>query len=326
MNRSKKIIEEIGVNRIKVNESMARHTTFKIGGPARLYFEAERIDDLLLAVKAARRLSVPYFILGGGSNLLVSDKGFDGLVIKNNTKKIQIHALSGKVKQGTVNLEDIFVETESGVPFNQLVRFTLDEDLSGLEYFLGQPGTVGGAIFINAHFMKKSIFVGDLVASAKIFTPENSLEEVDKSYFRFGYDESRIKKTHDIVLSVIFRLTKADKKTLWEKGMDSLEFRKKTQPSLPSAGCIFQNIKKGDAIRIGTPNYSCSAGFLIDQCGLKGRKEGNVMISQQHANFIVNCGEGKASDVKRLIDKAKEEIFKKFKVSLVSEVVFLGDF
>lgn len=108
--------------------------------------------------------------------------------------------------------------------------------------------------------------------------------------------------------------------------MESLEFRKKTQPTLPSAGCIFRNIKKSDAIRIGTPSYTCSAGYLIDQCGLKGRKEGNVMISDQHANFIVNCGSGKASDLKSLMEQAKSAVLKKFKVELAPEIFFLGDF
>lgn len=326
MDKFKIAIEELGANRVKLNEAMARHTTFKIGGQAKLYYEAGTINDLVSAVKIAREKDVPYFILGGGSNLLVSDKGFDGLIIKNNTNKIQILALSGKVNKGTVKLGNIFVEAESGVPFNRLIRFTLNEDLSGLEYFLGQPGTVGGAVWINAHFQRKNIFVGDFVVSAKILTPENSIEEVDRSYFRFSYDESRIKKTKDIVLSVTFKLKKGDKKMLWERGMESLEFRKNTQPSLPSAGCIFRNINKSDAIRLGTPEYTCSAGYLIDQCGLKGQKEGDVMISEQHANFIVNCGNGKATDVKKLIEEAQIAVANKFNVKLVPEIVFLGDF
>lgn len=326
MDKFKRLIEVLGESRVKLNEPMTRHTTFKIGGPAGVFFEAATQNDLILAIETTKKQNIPYFIIGSGSNLLVSDEGFNGLVIKNNTKKIQIHALSGRVDKGIVNVNDVFIEAQTGVLFNQLIRYTLDEGFSGLEYFLGQPGTVGGAIWINAHFTKYKVFVGDLVVSAKVLTDKGLIKNVRKSYFNFGYDKTRIQKNNDIVLSVIFKLTKADKKLLWEKAMRSLEFRKKTQPTLPSAGCVFQNIKKADAIRIGTPNYTCSAGYLIDQCGLKGKKEGDVMISREHANFIVNCGNGKARDVEKLMLEAKMTVAKKFKISLIPEIVLLGEF
>jgi len=326
MDKFKKLIEALGTSRVKLNESMTHHTTFKIGGPAGVFFEAGTQNDLILAVETTKKQNIPYFIIGSGSNLLVSDKGFTGLIIKNNAKKIQMHALSGKVNKGIVNVNDVFIEVQSGVLFNQLIRYTLDEGFSGLEYFLGQPGTVGGAIWVNAHFLQFKVFVGDFVVSAKIITDKGLIKNVRKSYFQFGYDETRIKKTNDVVLSVIFKLKKGDKKILWEKAMHSLEYRKKTQPTLPSAGCVFKNIKKADAILLGTPNYTCSAGYLIDQCGLKGKKEGGAMISDQHANFIVNYDNAKACDVKKLMEVMKSEVRKKFHIELVPEIVLLGDF
>jgi UDP-N-acetylmuramate dehydrogenase len=281
---------------------------------------------LILGVKVANEFHFPYFVLGGGSNLLVSDAGFNGLVIKNSIKKITILALSGKVQKGNIDVRDVLVEVQSGVPFNQLVRFALDEGLSGLECFLGIPGTIGGALWINAHFQKENMFVGDFVVSAEILTTGSEIRRVEKGYFRFQYDKTRLKTTQDTVLSVIFKLKKGDKKILWQKAMESLNFRRISQPTLPSAGCVFQNIRNADAIRIGTPNYTCSAGYLIEQCGLKGKKEGGVAISNQHANFIVNTGNGKASEVKRLMEVMKQAVFKKFRLILIPEIVFLGDF
>lgn len=320
------IIEQLGINRVKNDEPMTKHTTVKIGGPAKIYYEAQTTEDLIRVVRICIENSSPYFVIGGGSNLLFSDKGFDGVIIKNSSNKIQLQGFSGKINKGEVSVNDVLVKSDSGVPFNQLIRFTIDESLEGFEYFLGQPGTVGGAIWINAHFMKQNVFIGDYVFSAEILTPKGEIKKVENTYFNFKYDDTSIKKSKDIVLSAVFKLHKGNKEELWQKGMESINFRKKTQPNFPSSGCTFQNIKKEDAMRLGTPNFTCSAGFLIDTCGLKGKKEGGAMISDQHANFIVNFDNANASDVKKLMEVMKNEVSKKFHIDLIPEVVLVGDF
>lgn len=297
--RHKTLEEKLGRGRIKVNEPLSLHTTFKIGGPADFFYEANSPAELEKAVTLAKELSLSYCVLGGGSNILVSDEGFRGLVIKNKSYGIKILSFKGKIKNQHSEIEEVLVEVDSGVPFNRLVRFTLEEGLDGLAEFLGLPGTVGGAVAVGAHWSNKR--VPDLVVSQK---------KIDKT-----------------IISVVFKLKKADPQSLWQVARESIDRRQKKHPQkMFSAGCIFQNIKKSDAARLGTPKLTCSAGFLVEAAGLKGRKINEIQVSPMHANFIVNLGQGKAIDVIELIRVIKEKIKEKFGVELKEEIVKIGEF
>lgn len=321
-------LKQIFAKRLKENEPLAKHTTFKIGGPARFYFEAQNQEDLLLAVRTCFVQKIPYFILGGGANLLVSDQGFEGLVIKNKTEKIKVLKYQGKVAsfpRWQTQLDLVLIEADSGVILNKLVRFTLEEGFAGLECFLGLPGTVGGAIFMNAHFQDQ--FVGDRLGKAKILTPQGEEKEVAPSYFRFGYDQSILQKTGEILLAAIFKLKSSPKEILWQKAMTALKRRLATQPQgLPSAGSVFKRISQVEAWRLGTPNFTQSAGFLIEACGLKGKKIGQAQISPSQANFIVNLGRAQSSDVVELISLAKQKVKEKFNLDLEEEIIYVGNF
>lgn len=324
----KQFVETIGINKVKCNESMALHTTFKIGGPADVYYEAETTQDLIRAVKLALSLELPYFVFGGGSNLLVSDKGIRGAVIRNKSKNIKVLRFKGKLKEGKREVDEVYVAADTGVAVNYAVRFTIEEGLKGLEVFLGLPGTIGGAVWNNSHFRQpKNEFVGNLIHSAKILDETGKIKEVNRDYFQFDYDYSTLQNRNEIVLSVVFKLKSSNKDELWKIASEqSVQKRHTDQPlELPSSGCAFQNIKKADAIRLQTPEGTQSAGYLIDQAGLKGTKSGNAMISQKHANFIVNLGGAKAQDVEALIDKAKKTVKEKFAVDLRPEIVLIGD-
>lgn len=317
-----------GENRVKQNEPMKSHTTFKIGGLSQYYLEVDRIADIIEAVGLSNKLKIPVFILGGGSNIIVSDKGVRGLVIKNNCRKFDIMRVSGRMKNYAegwkIDMDKAMVYAESGALMNQLVRFTIEHGFSGLEYQLGLPGTVGGAIFMNSNFPVKQKYVGDALYKARLLTKEGDAKEVDKSYFRFGYDRSILQDTGEILLSAVFQFEPMDKKVLWERGMEALEYRNKTQPKGVSAGCTFRNISIADAINIRTPNNITSAGYLIDKSGLKGKGIGDAVISDVHANFILNKGKATAEDVTRLIDLIKSEVKKKFGVELYLEVKKIG--
>lgn len=317
-------LREILREKLKENEPLAPYTTFKIGGPARFFFEVQTTEELIKAVVVAQKLKISYFILSGGSNLLVSDDGFDGLIIKNKTDKIRILGYKGSIKQQTSNVKEALVEAESGVLLNRLVRFTLDEGLSGLEYFLGIPGTVGGGIYINAHYKDK--FLGDHLFKAKILTPKGELCEAEQAYFHFGYDRSTLKKSGDILLSAVFKLSgTGEKEKLWQAATEILNERQKSQPQgLPSAGCVFKNITLAQAMRVGTPNHTRSTGFLVEAAGFKGKQIGQAQISPVHANFIVNLGGAKANDVIELMDLVREKVHGKFGITLEEEVVCLG--
>lgn len=304
-----------GESRVGLSELMGTHTTFKIGGPAQVYLELDSIDALVKAVSIARKVDLPVFILGGGSNIIVADHGIKGLVIKNNCRRFKLISMKGKVA---------FVYAESGVIMNQLVRFTIEHGLGGLEYQLGLPGTVGGAVFMNSNFPKKGVYVGDCLYQAKLLASDGGIKEVDRAYFQFGYDKSILQETHEIVLSVIFSLIPMDKKVLWERGMEALQYRNETQPKGASAGCTFRNISIVEALKVPTPNSITSSGYLIDKAGLKGRRIGDAMISDKHANFILNMGKAKGEDVVSLVEFMKDEVFRKFGVHLALEVRTVG--
>ncbi len=310
--------------RIRINESMSAHTTFKIGGPAEYYVDVDIIEDLVTAVKIAKKIGLGVFVFGGGSNIIVADHGIKGLVIKNNCRKFDVIQMSGRIKNGKIDVARSMVMAEAGVIMNQLVRFTIDQGLSGLEYQLGLPGTVGGGVYMNSNFPRKGAFIGDYLYSARLLSSDGEIKEVDKSYFKFGYDKSILQETKEIVLSVVFKMQPMDKKELWERGMEALNYRGSKQPKGASAGCTFRNISIVEAISVPTPDRITSAGYLIDKAGLKGKRIGDAMISDMHANFILNMGNAKAQDVVGIVDLIKQEVLKKFNVHLNLEVKTVG--
>lgn len=309
---------------VKENVVLSGYSTLKIGGVAKYFIEVETGEDLQKAVKTARRSNIPYVILGGGTNTLFCTDIYEGIVIRNKTSKIKLIGFRGSYSKNTSNIKDVYLEVESGVLINRLVRYTLDEELGGLENFFHQPGTVGGAMYMNAHNMWKSDFFGDHVYEATILGSDGEVKKVNQKYFDFGYDKSIIQNTKDIVLSVIVNLEKGQKETLWERAQEVAEYRKRTQPQgVQSMGCTFRNISKEEAFRIHTPEYTTSAGYLIEQAGLKGKKIGGVRISDKHANFIVNESSGTTKDMLQLIALVKAKVKEKFNVELQEEVLLV---
>lgn len=324
MKDKKEMLEKLAGLPVRANEPLKLHTTLRVGGPAEFYIEVDKLEELVKIINAARKLGIPFFILGGGSNVIISDTGIKGLVIKNNCRKFSVLSMSGKIKDKKVDVDKVLVFAESGVIMNQLVRFTIDQGLKGLEYQLGMPGTVGGAIYMNSNFPKEDSYVGDSLHSARILTESGEVEDVERSYFNFAYDHSDIQKNKEIVLSVIFRLESSEKKLLWENGTKALEHRSLTQPKEPSAGCVFKNITLAQAMSVPTPNRITSAGYLIEKAGLKGKRVGDAMISDKHANFIINKGSANAQDIMSLIKLVQNGIFSKFGVKLDLEVKTVG--
>ena len=321
------LTQALGEGRVKKQEALARYTTFKIGGPAEFFFVAQSVAELTKAFLAAKEAKIKFWLLGGGTNTLISDAGLPGLVVKNETREIKIIRQLGQVKNGKSVVNQALVEVETGALINQVVRFTCDEGLGGLEMHLGLPGTVGGALFMNSKWTHPAAYVGDVLYQAKILTPDGTIKLVNRDYFNFGYDQSILQKTREAVVAAIFLLNKEDPGRLWARAHESMAYRKQTQPmGIQTAGCTFRNIAPAQALRIGTPNHITSAGYLIDTTGLKGASHGNARFSERHANFIINQGGARASDVKWLIDEAKARVQEKFGVAIEPEIVLLGEF
>lgn len=315
--------------RLQIKEPLDKYTSLRVGGLAHFFFKAATIDELVKYVLAAQHSRIPYFILGGGTNTLFPDTGFHGLVIRNESTNIRLAGIRGgigKDEKGISAKRRVYLEVESGTPLNRLVRYSIDAQLSGLQSFLGQPGTVGGALYMNAHNLRTNAFFGDCIIGAKILTPTGKIIKVEQKYFRFGYDTSIIQKSKDIILSVVIGLSSGMKDELWSQAQENLTFRINTQPKgVYSAGCTFQNISKSDAMRLSTPLFTRSAGYLLERAGLKGEKRGGVSFSTVHANFIVHKGGGRASDVLELIRVAKKRVKEKFAVTLKEEIVIAGE-
>ncbi|MBI2598986.1 UDP-N-acetylmuramate dehydrogenase [Candidatus Curtissbacteria bacterium] len=320
----------LGPLRVYENEPLSRHTYFKIGGPARLFFEAKSLDDLKLAAATAKENKIPFVILGGGANVLISDKGFNGLVIKNRADGIKLVGLKGTIDKTGTGIKNALVWAASGTPMNQLARFTIDQGLEGLEFLLSVPGTVGGGIKINAHFeVEKGDFLGNHLVSALLLNPKTGeVKNVDSTYFEFSYDHSKIQESGEIVLEAVFRLDRSeDPKDIWQKAMDNVKRRNQEQPvGVACSGCIFRNIEHDDAVRLSTPNLTTSTGYIIDSLGLKGTKVGGAEVSRHHANFILNTGGATASDVIELINLIKAKAKETYGLDLKEEIFLIGDF
>jgi UDP-N-acetylmuramate dehydrogenase len=210
---------------------------------------------------------------------------------------------------------------------NKLVRFTVEEGLSGLHMHLGLPGSVGGALYMNSKWTHPEGYVGDAVYQVRIVNGEGDDVVVPQSYFHFAYDTSRLQTTKDIVISVVFALAAGEKDALWKIATDSITYRRSTQPQgVSSAGCTFRNLSRAEALALATPNLTTSAGYLVDHAGLKDMAVGDAVISPIHANFIVNTGKATAADVVKLIELARDRVFKQFGVRLTEEIERVGEF
>lgn len=289
---------------LQTNIPLKNHTYFKIGGPADLFYPAKTQKQLIKAVKLATKHQVPFQVLGSGSNVLVTDKGFRGLIIKNKTTKIT----SSKAPNSPYTL----IQAQSGLPTNKLIQYTIKNGLKSLASFLGLPGTIGGAIYNNSHHLDK--LIGDYVQKVKVITPSQAIKTYTQKQMDFAYDYSILHQTKDIVLSATFKLKKGNPDNLAKIGKKAVQRRVDTQPiNQPSSGCIFQNITQKQAQKINSPTQS--TGYLIDQAGLKGKTIGGAQISTKHANFIVNQNNATYQDVEKLIKLIKQKIKQKYNLT-----------
>lgn len=291
-------------------EPLAPYTTFKIGGPADLLYNATSADALATAVSAARALGVPWFVLGLGANILVGDRGFRGVVIRNRAVARAIGP-------------DGLVHSESGAVMRDIVLESVLAGWSGLEHYVGIPSTVGGALWQNLHFLspaperERTMFIAEVFESCEILTEEGERRTVGADYVQFGYDDSVFHHRRDIVLSARFQLQRGDPEAMQRTLQENLSWRGARHPWLeihPSAGSIFKKIA------------DIGAGRLVDQCGLKGFRMGGAAISHLHANIVVNLGGATAADVRAIIAHAQAAVAERFGHRLEVEIGFVGEF
>ena len=301
------MITSLRLPNLQHDVALAPLTTYQIGGPADLFVAVHSKDELAAAVLAAREAGVPWFLLGTGANILIGDRGFRGLVIHNRATHTS--------RDGTR------LTAESGATIAELIELTASAGLSGLEHFAGIPSSVGGAIWQNLHFLAldrvRTLFIEDVVESAEILDSAGERRVVDRDYFAFGYDDSRLHHEEIVVLDVTFALAREPETAIRAQAAANLAWRAERQPpveAFPSCGSVFKKIE------------GVGAGRLIDQAGLKGHRIGGAQISPKHANFLVNVGGATARDVLDLAGLARDEVRRQTGYELEMEIGLVGEF
>ncbi|MEI6498372.1 MAG: UDP-N-acetylmuramate dehydrogenase [bacterium] len=295
---------------LKNNVVLKDYVSLGVGGVADYYFEAKNIEDLILAVNTAYFNKIPYFILGGGYNILPSDSGFPGLVIKNNTSNIVFAGDSSEVI------------VDSGVNLGRLINLAAGRDLGGLEFLFGVPGTVGGSICGNAGAFNFEI--SDFVKSVTVLVPKNNEVAIVKhsaSWLNFSYRNSRIKRDYageifrPVILTAKLQLVQRRRDEILKMMQNNLKRKKDTQPmGEKSAGSFFKN---------PGPEKN-AAGYYLEQVGAKKMQVGGAAFSKKHANFLINAKNATAADIKSLADQAKLAVKDKFDIDLREEVEYIG--
>lgn len=307
---------------IQENIPLAQYTTFKVGGLAKFFVVAKNENEIIEALKYAQEKSLEVFVLGGGSNVVISDNGFNGLVVKLENKSVKI--------------EDNILECEAGAVLFEAVKAVAEESLHGFEWAAGIPGTFGGAVRGNA-----GAFWGDMSSNIESVRALNlddenlEIKEFSKEESGFGYRSSLFKKEKGfLIVSAKMKFEKGDRDKSLAEMRDIVEKRVTKQPQdFPSAGSFFQNPIVGNKEIISrfekdigseSRGGKVAAGWLIDQVGLRGKKIGGAMVSEKHANFLVNAGDAKADDIMMLVSYVKQQVRDKMGVQLVEEVQYVG--
>lgn len=293
--------KNLGCKLIK-NEPLKKYTSFKIGGPADLFIFVNNEQNLTALILEIINSNVPYFILGNGSNLLVSDEGYRGVVLH----------LSGDFK--TITLEkDNIISCGAGVSLGKACVFSMQNNLSGLEFAWGIPGSCGGALFMNAGAYGKD--TSSVILEATHIEPSGSVITMSKENMNLAYRQSIYSGNKFIITSLKFKLLSCERNKIKQSMHEIILKRKSKQPlNYPSAGSVFKR-----------PSGGFFAGALIQEAGLKGTRVGDAMVSEKHSGFIVNAGNATCEDVQNLISLIKEKVYLKSGILLECEVKTLGD-
>lgn len=293
-----KLIEEVDKKRVLLNEPMSKHTSFKIGGTADIFVVVNNLEELIYVINVAKEKKVNIFCIGNGTNLLVKDKGIRGITIKLNFKNIEIKG------------EEI--EVGAGVPIPLLAKTAYENSLTGLEFASGIPGTVGGAIKINAGAYGGEF--SDIVENTTYLDENLNLKTITNEEQRFAYRDSIFNKSNDIIISSTIKLKTENKELIKEKMEQNAISRKLKQPlNFPNAGSVFK--RKNRYI----------VAEIIDKCGLKGYNVNDAYVSELHAGFIVNKGNATAQDVLSLIEHVKNVVYKNYDIELELEIKVIGE-
>jgi UDP-N-acetylmuramate dehydrogenase len=289
--------------RVKADVLLAPFASFGIGGPARYFFIARTPTEIIRAVDAARECSIKFFILGGGSNILFDDAGYDGLIIKDECAHFAVH--------------DSSMSAQSGAVVDKMVDAALEAGLEGLEYAAGIRGTIGGAVYGNAGAFGHAI--NEILEKAVLYTRAGEINIVGNNHFRFAYRKSSLSDSGDVVLSVVLRLRPGDRAKLAEIIEERRQFRRERHPvGLGTAGSVFKNLRS-----LEDPQNVTPAGKILEESGVRGLRVGDAAIFEKHCNIVVNMGKATSKDVKTLVGMMEKAAHDKFGIDLKREILYI---
>lgn len=303
--------------KVKTDQLLSKWTTFKIGGAAHYIVSVSETDKIVPLIQFLEQEQVEYMILGGGSNMLVADEGFEGVIIHLKNEQFEVDG-------------DVLV-AEAGCATVAMAQESIKAGLTGFEWGVGVPGTIGGAVRGNAGAMGGEM--KDCVQQVEVYL-EGEVVRLGNEQCEFGYRHSAFKENEGVILRVWLKLEKSENKAGMKQALEHLQYRNKTQPQgWASTGCIFKNYQVaagGDLEQILDSKFDIpkqffdrgliSAGWLIDQAGMKGEQVGQAQVSEAHGNFIVNLGDATAADVRALIERVKQAVYDKFGIELEEEI------
>ncbi len=291
---------------VKRSQSLSAFTTFGTGGDADLFIDVNDAESLASALKLAYELDLPHYVIGGGSNLLIGDRGYRGLIIRNS--------ITGREVKGSE------ISLGGGESLDSVVDLATESSLTGLEFAAGIWGTVGGAVYGNAGAFGSQ--VGSILKWADLIDNKGNMRTEQRDYFQFAYRHSILKTTGEIVARVCFGLSSGDRHEIKRRTDEIRQLRCRKHPVNPcSAGCFFKNIE--DASQ---PNGKLPAGKLLEEVGAKELRVGGAAVFPEHANIIVNTGTASSQDIRKLADILKEKVKKRFQIELEEEIISLGEF
>jgi len=300
------VLQETFKDEIQLDRPLADLNTLGTGGRAKIYMEVTSGEELSRLLRVVNRLKVPFFMIGGGSNLLISDSGYDGLIIRN--------AIAGLEKR------DEEIIAGAGENLQSLVDFATGSNLTGLEFASGIWGTVGGAIYGNAGAYGGDI--GGVLVSAEIADRYGNIRAEKRDYFDFAYRSSRLKTTGEFVIRATFALKMGERETIQHRIDEIMAARKSRLPlNMRTAGCVFKNIPDNNE-KFG----KLAAGKLLEEIGAKNMRIGDARVSVEHANIIVNSGSASSNDIWKLVRLLKMKVKDNFGIELQEEIVRLGEF
>ena len=292
----------ISKEKIKYNEPMAKHTSFKIGGPAQCFINAESVEEIKQICKVASKNDINLTIIGNGSNLLVTDNGINGIVVKVNIKKFELEFSN----------DDVSLIVGAGNKLGEIAQKLLRNEITGFEFAAGIPGTIGGAVRMNAGAYGKEM--KDIVETVKCMDYDGNIYEKSNKDLEFEYRKSMFAKNKFIILEAKLKLQKGNAQYIKDKMLEFEQSRKQKQPlEFPSAGSTFKR---------GTDFITAK---LIDDAGLKGYRVGGAMVSTKHAGFVVNENNATAQDVLNLVKHIKQEVYKRFNTQIELEIQVIGE-